>query len=162
MPITDYTSYDQIRAVLGVSLDEITDTTLALEVYDTELDYDLSSLSATLASEYAVIAAKLPVDRTTDETEKYITTRVYSTYSVAKTLLYSLPMFAPQSISDGKAKVSRFSNSPLDMIRQNVIGQYEKWKRTLLGVISGSGSASITSRPYMDVGIPASDPVTGT
>ena len=42
LPITNYTSYDSVRAALGVSSDDLEDATLALDIYADalELEFD--------------------------------------------------------------------------------------------------------------------------
>lgn len=106
--LTTYTSYDQIRATLGVSDEELADTTLALEAWATNLEFTLEEFSETLISTYQVIAAKVEGSRTSSEAKIYAATRLFSTYVVANDLLKSLPMFSFKRITDGKAEAERF------------------------------------------------------
>ena len=39
-PITEYTTYDDVRAALGVSVDDLEDSTLALDLYADMLDVE--------------------------------------------------------------------------------------------------------------------------
>ena len=48
MPITDYAAYDEIRAVLGVSDEELEDATLALPMYEKLLNMELLDISEDL------------------------------------------------------------------------------------------------------------------
>lgn len=55
MLITDYTTYDDVRAVLGVSTDELEDTTLALETYASALLLDLEDVDVALPAAYSAL-----------------------------------------------------------------------------------------------------------
>ena len=46
MALLTYTTYDDIRAALGVSSDEIEDATLSLSLYELNLTSDLTGESA--------------------------------------------------------------------------------------------------------------------
>jgi hypothetical protein len=52
MRLLDLTSYDQVRAVLGVSDEELTDTTLALPIYWRKLQMDLETVHPDLEALY--------------------------------------------------------------------------------------------------------------
>lgn len=132
--ITTYTTYDQIRATLGVSDEEIEDTTLALEAWSTNLDFTLDEFSEELVPAYDLIAAKAENTRTADEKKVYAATRLFATYVVAEDLLKSLPMFSFKRLTDGKAEAERF----------------DAWKDTRLGV--QSGLAAIKLRLQVNLG----------
>lgn len=119
--LTDYTTYDEVRATLGVSIEEITDETLALSIWSSSLDFALEDFSDTLVPAYDDIALKLEEDRTADECKVYNLTRLYATYLVAEDLLKSLPMFSFKRLTDGKAGTERF----------------DAWKDTKAGVQAG-------------------------
>ena len=119
--ITTYTTYDEVRATLGVSDDEIEDTTLALAIWDTNLDFALDEFSSELVPAYTAIAAKPEGSRTAYEKKVYAATRLFSTYIVANDLLRSLPMFSFKRLTDGKAEAERF----------------DAWKDTKEGVQAG-------------------------
>ncbi len=55
--LTDYTSYDEIRAVLGVSDEELEDGTLALPLYLTMLLMEFDDIEPTLDVQYTDIKA---------------------------------------------------------------------------------------------------------
>ena len=50
MPLTDYTSYDEVRAALGVSAEELEDETLQLDFYSISLTAELEDIADTLVS----------------------------------------------------------------------------------------------------------------
>lgn len=119
--ITTYTTYDEVRATLGVSNEEIEDTTLALPIWSTNLDFSLDEFSTALVSTYEAIAAKAENTRTAVEKKIYAGTRLFATYTVADDLLKSLPMFSFKRLTDGKAEAERF----------------DAWKDTKSGVQAG-------------------------
>jgi hypothetical protein len=118
--LTDYTTYDNIRATLGVSETEIEDSDLGLEVWSSVLATALDEFSAVLVTTYESIAEKAEIDRSANEQKVYISTRLFATYAVANELLASLPMFSFKRLTDGKAETERF----------------DAWKDTKAGVQS--------------------------
>ena len=117
MAITDYTTYDDIRAVLGVEDDELLDATIGLSVYENTLSLALAATSGVLspstetrdlAEQYEYISGLgSPTD---DETQMLLTIENYACYIVAAALASSLPMFAPKIQSDGKSTLTRFAS----------------------------------------------------
>jgi len=53
--ITDYTTYDDIRAALGVESEEISDATLGLTLYSSYLDGELEDIDFTLPTVYQTL-----------------------------------------------------------------------------------------------------------
>lgn len=109
--VTDYTSYDEIRTVLGVDSIELTDSTLELQIFATALFRKLLSVTSadenTLVSLYSSID---PFNMTEGEEILYYTIKEFATYVVAEVCCQSISMFALKSDSDGKASQSRFSS----------------------------------------------------
>jgi hypothetical protein len=158
-----YTTYDDIRAALGVSSDEIEDATLSLSLYELNLTAELEDVDLLLESEYATVAALS--SRTTVQDRFLQAARLFATYAVAYQATTSLPLFSPKDISDGKATVSRYADSPYKEVNKKVEQLYGKYRAKLEAAFAAStaGSApSITARPYLSVAVPDSDPVTGT
>lgn len=157
--ITTYTTYDDIRAVLGVSDDELEDDTLSLEVYDNALTVELEDIDLDLPATYAA----LPTTLTAAQQRFQTATRLFATYSVAKQLSSALPLFGPKDISDGKATVSRFSDSPYKEVIKRIEAEYEK-SRTRLEkayATANSSSYSLTIPTFLSVASPNEDPITG-
>lgn len=163
MDISDYTSYDAIRSVLGVSDDELEDATLALPLYSNGLEDDLYSVSATLLSTYATIGAKTVGTRTDKESSVYRLTQLFATYSVAKQLCTSLPMFGPKSVTDGKAAMSRFSGTPYQDTAQGISEKYDLYLSRLTDALAALSSSvsTVTTPIYMLAATPDYDPVVG-
>lgn len=165
MSLLDYTTADDIRAVLGVSSDELEDATLSLAVYEYSLIGELEDVSLTLISGYASIKDTDVEGMNEVESRFYRGTRLFSTYVVARNLLSSLPLFSPKEISDGKATQVRFAQDPYKETIKRVEQLYERHKErlvTALAAFSLSTAAPATVRPYLVVSSPNSDPVTGT
>lgn len=161
--LTDYTTYNDIRSALGVSVDEIDDSTLLLEMHDNHLRFELDEVNANLASAYATVVAIASMSRTAAQAKLYRATRLFATSAVANSLAGSLPMFGPKDISDGKATVSRFADAPYKSVIKAVQGQYginrDRVKQAYAEL--SSSSSTTTVRSYMSAARPVTDPVVG-
>ncbi|OFV49702.1 MULTISPECIES: hypothetical protein [Oligella] len=161
--LTDYTTHEDIRAVLGVEEDEINNSTIELDVFITGLESDLHELNPTLDSTFKVIKSKQPEDVTPLERRVVNLTKAFATYSVAKQLANALPMFAPRIISDGKSSLTRFSGEPFKEVIEGIDSQYKLARSRLLAVLDELQSESkiISTRSILFVSSPSYDPVTG-
>jgi len=163
--VIDYTTFAEIRAVLGVTTDELSDATLELDLYTYSLDLEIASIDAGLAAEFAAVKAVAPVSRTTAQTTLYAAVKAFTPYAVAVQLASSLPLFAPKSITDGKASISRDSSAPYAATIAQCKFNYEKFRAGLEAAYSAlvGGAASVVAvLPFLSVVSPSSDPVTGT
>lgn len=115
--LTDFTTYDEIRAVLGVSDEEIENSTLALGIYVNQLKFMFVDISTTLESTY--VTAREQVTPTVAQSRLITVMEVFSAYAIAKILLTSIPLFAPRKINDGSAALERV-NDPFQMLREEV------------------------------------------
>lgn len=161
MALVDFTSPDDIRAALGVSDDEIENVTISLPLYEDNLVVELSSIGSTLATLFATTKA-LPTP--TDDQKLFLAvTRTFCTYVVARQLTTALPMFAPKQITDGKASIARFSESPFKETVKEVARQYEIYRARLVALYAALTAASAppaSPLPYMSVVSPSYDPIT--
>lgn len=163
MNLTHYTTNEEVRAVIGVSEEEITDSDLALSIWSTVLEMKLNETSELVISTYDSIASMQVADRSSNQQKFYLLTRMYSAYAVGEELLATQPMFSFKRITDGKAEAERF----------------DKWEDVKIGVIKGASvakkrlmlalgllnvgfanPAATVMIPILGTGI-ASDPVTG-
>lgn len=159
MAVLDYTTYDDIRAVLGVSTDELEDVTLALETYATALLLDLEDVDTGLPAAYA----GLPGTGRSDAQERfYVTARFFATFAVARQLTSALPLFGPKDITDGKASTSRFSDSPYKETIKRVQAEFDRCRTRLEKSYAGlsSGAYILTIPTFLSVASPSIDPVT--
>lgn len=161
--LTSYTTYDDIRSALGVSSDELEDATLGLESWESHLLFELEDVNATLPAAYAGVVAIPTASRTAAQAKFYRATRLFATLAVANALTAALPMFGPKDISDGKATVSRFADSPYRATVTKIKEQYgiahSRLKQALAEM--SSTAAIIVLRPYMGISSPTTDPVVG-
>ena len=113
MSITKYTSYDEVRVVLGVAKKELKDEELALPVFETLLLLELDDLSTGIVPLYDSIEALNPLvtPPTPAQTRFLRVCDAYATYFVAKLAGGAMPMFGLARITDGKAEQQRFEGS---------------------------------------------------
>lgn len=164
MAVLDYTTYDDVRAALGVSEDELEDATLSLSLYEFSLSADIRSVSLTLSADYATVANKDPGARTEDEIVLLESASLFATYSVARHLLTSLPLFSPKEITDGKASAVRYSINPYKDTMDRVESMYSRYRDALTTAYAAYKVTSATTRTvpiFMAVSQPGTDPVTG-
>ena len=103
MSLLNYTTYDDIRAALGVSDEELEDGVLGLQLYEDSLSFELSDIHPDLDALHTTLEST-PV--LTSAQERFMAAcRGFATYAVARSLTSTLPMFGPKSIEDGKARM---------------------------------------------------------
>ena len=161
MSLLAYTSCNDVRALLGVENDEITDETLTLEVYSSNLSSELDSIDVQLASKYQDVKLITASSRTAAETRFFNTCRLFAAYAVAKQACTSLPMFGPKEISDIKTTVARFSDSPYKETIKAVKANFDVYRTRLVEAYNAVATQGITlvTRKYMLVSQPSTDPV---
>ena len=144
-----FTTPDEIRAVLGVAVEEISDTTLELPVNLIQLQFELSDINSALESAYTASVSILPASRTSAEQLLVNTVQVFSAYAVARSLLTSLATFAPIKITDGRAETGR-SADPFESVREGVTATYESLKKRVSNAYQATlgGVGAVTSRTY--------------
>lgn len=151
-----------VRAVLGVSITEIPDATLALTMFDNLVSLELEDISTDLAADYATVNAI--VSKTAADTRFLKIVTLYSTYLYAKLCLQQLPLFAVQSLTDGRASFTRQAD-PYESVRVGINGMLASLKARLLsayGVLYPSTTlptAAVTFTSTLSTGL-AVDPVT--
>lgn len=163
MLITDVTTYDEVRSALGVSQDELTDETLALPFYAAALEAELEEIDEDLLADYIIVEAIPEGTRTTAEARFVKAMTLFAPYAVAVQLTSSLPLFAPKAISDGKATLTRHSESPHKLTIERCQREYERWRTRLAEKyeIYGGGTAATASLPsLLGISLPETDPVT--
>lgn len=158
--LTIYTTYNDIRAVLGVSTDELADDTLALQLYDDALRADFDDVSVDLLDTFQTVSALSPLTPAQERFLQY--TRLFATFSVARQLLTSLPLFSPKVIGDGKAVMERHADPFRETVKAVNAG-YDRWKDRLDKALAAVGTVTTAATPrvYFSVVSPATDPITG-
>lgn len=161
--LVDFMSYDEPRAILGVSDEELENDTLELPLYMRELSMDLEDLYPGLEQLYLSKTA-LPT-KTNTEQKLLDVVQVYAAYATSKTLLTSLSLFAPKQITDGRATTDRTAD-PFSSVREGVNSTLEKMKTRVLAAVALVGGqvtvAPKVIRTYFGVAALATNPVTNT
>ena len=160
--LTTYTSHDEVRAVLGVSVKDLDDSTLALPLYERNLTLEFAEVDTTLKSSYATIAGLPEGSRTAAEQTFYEVVQVYSAYSISRQLLTSLPYFALQRVTDGRAEGER-ENEAFKDVKDSINATFNILAarlRTYYSALGNSLTARETRIHAVATGL-ASDPVTG-
>lgn len=159
--VTDYTSYAEIRAVIGVDALELPDATLGLQTFATALYRTLLSITNSSGDTLvALFDAIDPFDMDISEEILYYTIKEYATYVVADACCSGLSMFALKSDSDGKATQSRFSSeATFKDVAKNVQQRLASLTGALDQMLGGTTTYSI---PGLTRVSPATDVVTGS
>jgi hypothetical protein len=159
--LTDYTTYNDLRAALGVSSTDLPDEVLSLNLYELMLKQEFDAIDLTLESTY--ITTEELTAPTAAEMRFLSATDLFATYAVAKHLTASLPMFSFRQMTDGKAQGTRFDNPYKDTIAY-VMSQYDTAKTKLVEAFAAVGTVTTTTvaKSYFAVISPSTDPVTGT
>lgn len=151
-----------VRAVLGVSITEIPDVILTLTMFDNLVSLELEDISTDLAANYTTVNAI--VSKTAADTRFLKIVTLYSTYLYAKLCLQQLPLFAVQSLTDGRASFTRQAD-PYESVKIGIAGMLSSLKARLLsayGVLYPSTTlptAAVTFTSTLSTGL-AVDPVT--
>lgn len=119
MALIDYTTYDEVRATLGVSGTELPDTVLSQEQWALLLKFNLEDVSTDLPTSYTTISALPSGSRSAAEQRVYELVRLFASYTTANTLLTSLSMFSVERLTDGRAEFQRV-NDPYTDTREAV------------------------------------------
>ena len=163
MALVDYTTFDDIRAVLGVPEEQLEDATISLDVYEFNLTDELESVDLTVPAEFITVAA---IDQRNAVQDRFFrSVKLFAAYAVAKQLLASLPMFGPKEVTDGKASVVRFAMNPYKDTVTRVLADYERFRERLLAAFAALSSSTAAARTQLIYAVgapPAVDPVTGT
>lgn len=166
MALTAYCQLDEVRAALGCNDIELSDAVLSLPVYEIGLVRELSKVSESLPAAFSVVSSISEASRTAPQAALVDAVHLFSVYACARQVGVSLGVMAPKDIGDGKATLSRFSDSPYKEVMENV----ERWFLATatnlvdaLATYSGSGLTSTvrTPAPMFLASSRASDPVTG-
>lgn len=160
--LTQFTTAVDIRAVLGVSPEEITDATLASPMYLRQLQFVLADIDAGLEADYLAIAALS--SRSAAQQKLFDVMQVFAPYAIARVLLPSMPIFAPRRITDGRAEMERVVD-PYKDIKDGIEAGFNDMKERLMDAYEALGNTLTISIPT-SVWVAASprgvDPVTGS
>jgi len=160
--LNNYTSYDSVRAVLGVSDRIFPDTVLASEVYDLALRADLVEVGQGIDPDADLDADFLALEGDDSATSNfYNAVRLFAAHSVAFRALTAMPELSPTFMGDSKASVKKDQT----MVARNVTGAYLKFRRNLVVMYAAflNVEAPTEAQPnLMRVSAPDFDPITGS
>jgi hypothetical protein len=168
MDLLQYTTYDAVRSLLGLTARELADATLALPHWMLAVELDLQDVDGAAGetvSQYETILAILPASRTAAQAQYFKVAGMYVMYHVGLQLSRSADVYSPVSNSDGKASVERDPDR-FEKLRPVLEGGLQKLKErlkeALLVLVPGTAVAATPTRTMiLGVGLGA-DPVTGT
>ena len=166
MSLLTYTQFSEVRAVLGVSATELTDVTLSQPMYGLHILLELEAVAPGVPELFATINA-INGNSATKEQKRFVgLVGLFAPYAIAKHLLTSLPMFAVQSLTDGKASFSRqngvaiYDDVKLDV--QTALADIRIKLKSLYYTLSGSAEPVVaTVLPVLSIAsLRGVDPVT--
>jgi len=147
--LIQFTDFESIRSLLGVSTDELSDETLIAPVYENQLKVKLNTLNATLLEDYLTTVSQ-PTPTVLDSSF-LAATQLFCSYSVAMHLAQSLPMFAPKTLTDGKAAFSRFSEAYKELQKGLGAGLTEAAKGAKIAYAAWKGETYVSPAPVYGV-----------
>jgi hypothetical protein len=158
--LTDYCTTDSIRAVLGVSTEEIEDATILAPIYAVQLQEKLADINPGIVAAFAA----LPGSPSADQLRFKELVQSCAAYQVAQFLLTSVRMFAPQTVMDSKSQMSRVTDPYADL-RGEILGTLDYLIPRVRSVYTilfptASVATSVARIFAINSGI-AFDPVTG-
>lgn len=163
MAVETYTTYDDVRAILGVSDEELEDVTLGLSVYSSNLELELLAVDDTLPATFVTTSAVAISARTAAQRKFLTMTSLFAAYTVASQVGTSLALFAPQQISDSKTTLTRFSGDSFQKVLDKVEAQKQRLAIELSAAFAdvSGGAAATAPVPTLLYGVaPATDRVT--
>jgi hypothetical protein len=143
-----YTDTDQVRAVIGITDKDMSDTQITVRAPDKELTFDLLSW----CPNYATISSTPPFGDAL---------QLFSTYFIARLLVNSLQLGAMKAIGDGENTMERFSPADWDKIYSKLDERVEFYKRYILTNNPTYATVPVTPAYFQAAGL-AIDPVLST
>ncbi len=160
LALSDFFTADEVRAVLGVSQEELEDTTLDLDMYARHLEIELSQIGNNLLTDFQTAVAN-PAP-TTFDTQLVAYTKQFSLYCISALVAESSPNFSPRNISDGKGGFIRHMDSYKDVLARvsDRLKQATERLKGLYTTILG-GVAQQRLPTFIGVSSPDYDPIAG-
>jgi hypothetical protein len=147
-----YTNTDQIRAVLGISDDELDDKTIADAEYEVIAESELDLVYSTHA---AAITASEDPGATAIQISLGKRIRLLCAYEIAVLFCPQLQALIFKKIEDSKAKYERYSEEGLQKLKDDLMSTRDY----LRGLLNPSYAISSSSLSFIGVSRPAYDPV---
>lgn len=119
MALTQYTTPDEVRGILGVAAKELPDAVLESALQEQLLIIDLEQINVSLPASYLALTGALSANQTRFQS----LVQAFSAYSVAREKLSGLPLSSPVRIQDGRAELERTAD-PYKGVREGVEAMY--------------------------------------
>lgn len=163
MVITDYTTFDEVRAALGISDEELEDSQIDLPLYANVLRIELEDIHVNVPTLYATIKGQ---SSTTQDEERFLeAAHLFATYCVAKQVSTALQLLSPEQVTDGKAMFRRSqADTPYQKVIDAVGRQHSRFRdrlSQLFAIVNSSAPSNRVAKIYLSVVSPGADPVTG-
>lgn len=158
MALSPFTSNDEVRGVLGVTDKELLDVTLDLGIYEINLRYVLNKVNAAVVAQFNTVNGTSEASRTTVQAAFWDAVKLFSPYVVAFQLMPGLPLMAPKNITDGKAAIGKFSESPFKAMTAAILVDHDRYQDHLLQMYAdlvGSAVATVAA-PTLFIGVSSS------
>lgn len=159
--IISYTSYDTIRAVLGVSAKELPDTVLELDIYWDKLYLRMAGINEAWEEDFIAASAL----STVAALKFTATLKTFVAHFVAKECLSAMPQFSLKSLQAGKNAFTRSGDTALLTAISRIGADYARYEMELLNAYSiykETGSVSSIMPSFLGVSNPSTDLVTGS
>lgn len=167
MDLLQFTTYDEIRSLLGVTRRELADDVLALPHWTLTVEQELLDIdggTGAVLTQFATVLAIAETTRTAAQTQFFKVTCVYALYLMGLQLLSRADVFVPTTITDGKASVQRLEER-FERLRPAIEGTLQRYKerlKTSLTVLNpGAAVVAVAERVMISTTGLATDPVTG-
>jgi hypothetical protein len=144
MNLSTVTSYAEVRAILGVSEEELEDTELDTPAWSTEVLFKVLDISPVAMPTYETVTALPVADRTELQQRFFLVYRLFCAYSFAEVLFNSLPMFAFRQVTDGKAEATRFES--LETVGRGIASGTNTARLRLRQILTAMGLESTGSQ----------------
>lgn len=163
--LTYVPSFGDVRALLGVSEEELEDVVLGLRIYELGLLADLARIDAGLIAAFDTASSTAVFSQTAEDKALIAAVQTFATYQVAEAVSRALSHIAPKTITDGKAMTQRQAGDLASAIR----AELRLGKSSALAAVKSAYAASTSGASAVLESIvvflaakPASDPVLGT
>lgn len=163
--LAPFTTNDDVRGLLGVSDEELTDGVLNLAVYSHGLMRELRKIDTGLPALFESLHQQPPGDLSPEERALLDATTFFSAHAVAVQAGASLGLLAPKRLTDDKAGFERFADSPYRDVLARLANALADARHAVLEALAALNNTTVAP-PLLEVrhmiaSKRSYDPVTG-
>jgi hypothetical protein len=160
--LTDFTTYDSVRAVLGLTARVLPDAIVSADVYSLALKAELRDVGESVLAGADLIGdfTGLTASQTLVEAAFFDATRLFAPHAVAFKALTATPELSPYYVTDSKAAFRKDQSRSAAA----VTADYQRYRRLLIvayAAFLGVPAPPVVAPRYLNVSSPVFDPVTG-